>query len=435
VRSVRGPLTLRGWTFLFVGIAAFGGPFLHDGLGGLSRIAVLALSLPLVCALVVRRGEHHIRCARSLEPARVQIGEETRVTLLVENTSTVPSGRLLAEDVLPRRVSSAQPRFVIKRLDPHEIREVTYTLRPPMRGRYRIGPLTILVGDPFGMAERKRAFPGTEDLVVIPIVEHLPQVLLGGEWTGGDDSHPSAIRTAGEDDIGIREYQRGDPLHRINWRATARRGELMVRQEEQPKQSRATLLLDARWNAHRGEGPASSLEWAVSAVGSVALHLTRRGFSLRVLTETGAPLAGMAGEVLAPQPDLEGLLLDGLAEVEPSRAQSLREANVALGRSGSDSLMIAVLGALSEQDASDLARRRQGTSTAVAIMLRSWTWGTAGPDAAAEREFARNVALLRDSGWRIVPAAAGDRMADLWPLAARGAASRVTGAPLVEAGA
>ncbi len=379
VRSVRGPLTLRGWTFLFVGIAAFGGPFLHDGLGGLSRIAVLALSLPLICALVVRRGEHHIRCARSLEPARVQIGEETRVTLQVENTSTVPSGRLLAEDVLPRRVSPTQPRFVIQRLDGHETREVQYTLRPPMRGRYRVGPLTVLVRDAFGMAEVSRAFPGTEDLIVIPAVEHLPQVLLGGEWTGGDDSHPSSIRTAGEDDIGIREYQRGDPLHRINWRATARRGELMVRQEEQPKQSRATLLLDARWNAHRGEGPQSSLEWAVSAVGSVALHLTRRGFSLRVFTETGDPLVGTAADLLAPVPDVEGLLLDGLAGVEPSRVQSLRDASMALGRAGSDSLMIAVLGAMNEQDAADLARRRQGTSTGVAIMLRTWPWGPTGP--------------------------------------------------------
>jgi hypothetical protein len=153
-----------------------------------------------------------------------------------------------------------------------------------------------------------------------------------------------------------------------------------------------------------------------------------------VLTETGDPLAGTAGEVFAPVPDVEGLLLDGLAEVEPGRVTSLRDASMALGRSGSDSLMIAVLGALNEQDASDLARRRQGTSTAVAIVLRTWTWGSPGPDPQAEREFARNVALLRDSGWRIVAASAGDRLATLWPLAARGAASQIAGAPLVEAG-
>jgi hypothetical protein len=425
---------VRGWTFLFVGLAGIGLPVVHDGLGGLTRAAVLALSLPVVCAFVVHRAENQLRCTRNIDPARVQAGEPTQVSLHIENTSAVPTGRLLAEDVLPRRLSPTQPRFFV-RLGAHAGRDVTYTLAPALRGRYRIGPLTLRVGDPFGMSEVVRAFPGTEDLVVIPVIEQLPQVLLGGEWTGGDDGHPSSIRTAGEDDIGIREYQRGDPLHRINWRATARRGELMVRQEEQPRQSRATLLLDGRWNAHRGEGLGSSLEWAVSAAGSLAIHLSRRGFSLRVMTETGDPLAGTAGEVLAPVPDVEGLILDGLAELESSRVPSLRDASLALGRSGSDSLMIAVLGVMNEQDASGLARRRQGTSTAIAVMMRSWTWASPVPDAHAEREFARNVALLRDSGWRIVPATAGDRLADLWPLAARGAASRIAGGPLIEAGA
>ncbi|HEX3614575.1 MAG TPA: DUF58 domain-containing protein [Sporichthyaceae bacterium] len=432
-KSVRGPLTLRGVTFLLVGIAGAVVPIVQAGTGGLVRVAILALSLPLVCAVVVHLTENNIRCRRSIEPTRVQVGEETRVTLQLENTSGLRSGRLLAHDVLPRRISVAQPRFVIERLDGHATREIRYVLRPAVRGRYQVGPLTVRVGDPFGMSEIARAFPAVETLIVIPVVEHLPQVLLGGEWTGGDDSSPSAIRTAGEDDIGIREYHRGDPLHRINWRATARRGELMVRQEEQPRQSRATLLLDARWSAHRGEGATSSLEWAVSAVASLAIHLHRRGFSLRVLTETGDPLVGTAADLLAPVPDVEGLLLDGLAELESSRVPSLRDASLALGRAGSDSLMIAVLGTMSEQDASDLARRRQGTSTAVAIVQRAWTWAGPGSEPAAEREYTRSVALLRDAGWRVVQVRAGDRLADLWPLAARGAAG--TGIPLVEAGA
>src|SRR3990170_7585076 len=64
-------------------------------------------------------------------------------------------------------------------------------------------------------------------------------------------------------------------------------GELMVRREEQPWQSRATLFLDNRLRAHRGQGIASSLETAVSAAASIAVHLSQRGFMVRFVTAAG----------------------------------------------------------------------------------------------------------------------------------------------------
>jgi uncharacterized protein (DUF58 family) len=82
------------------------------------------------------------------------------------------------------------------------------------------------------------------------------------------------------EDVTTREYRRGDDLRRVHWRSTARTGELMVRREEQPWQSRATVVLDSRRTAHRGTGAASSLEWLVAAAASVAVHLTHAGFAV-----------------------------------------------------------------------------------------------------------------------------------------------------------
>ncbi len=52
----------------------------------------------------------------------------------------------------------------------------------------------------------------------------------------------------------MREYRLGDDLRRVHWASTARTGDLMVRREEQPWQSRATVLLDTRRMAHAGIG-------------------------------------------------------------------------------------------------------------------------------------------------------------------------------------
>ena len=89
------------------------------------------------------------------------------------------------------------------------------------------------------------------------------------------------------EDVTVREYRRGDELRRVHWRSSARVGELMVRREEQPWQSRATLFLDNRLRAHRGQGIASSLEAAVSAAASIAVHLSQRGFMVRFVTAAG----------------------------------------------------------------------------------------------------------------------------------------------------
>ena len=147
--------------------------------------------------------------------------------------------------------------------------------------------MTVRVSDPFGLIELGRAFRTTVPLTVTPRTVPLPPIPLGGAWTGSGDNRPRAFATGSAEDVTVREYRRGDDLRRVHWRSSARVGELMVRREEQPWQSRATLFLDNRLRAHRGQGIASSLEAAVSAAASIAVHLSHRGFTVRLVTATG----------------------------------------------------------------------------------------------------------------------------------------------------
>jgi uncharacterized protein (DUF58 family) len=407
VRAGLRALTSRGRSFLASGIAALLMAVIL-GENDLFRIGVLVTALPLLAAMVVARTRYRLSCARRLDPPRAEVGGEATVTLRLENVTRLPTGLLLIEDTVPYALG-VRPRFVLDRVEPRGVREIDYRVRSDLRGRYTIGPLAIRIADPFGLVELTRSFTISDTLVVTPHVAALPHVRLSGEWTGGGDSRTRSVAAAGDDDVAPREYRQGDDLRRVHWRSTARYGELMVRREEQQWQSRGALLLDTRRHAHRGEGPRSSFEVAVSAAASIGVHLAREGLGLRLVTDQGAEHLTDDG--------LSYSLLDTLAVIRHSPARSLEMGVSALRQGGGDGLIVAVLGALDPEEARELARLRHSGITGVAVLLDVGTWESGGGQAAAESQQAVET-VLAGYGWRIVRLPAGTSIASVWQDAA-----------------
>ena len=276
----------------------------------LLRVGILLLTLPLLSAWWVARTRYRLSSARGLRPPRVIAGTSATAVIRVQNVSRLPSGLLLVEDVVPWALGRPQ-RFVVDRLESGGRRDVRYELAAVARGRYTIGPVSVQMVDPFGFCRATRRFVTTDVLTVVPATVPLPAMPVGGDWSGLGEARSRAVASAGEDDVIPREYRHGDDLRRVHWKSTARSGELMVRREEHPWRTRATVLLDTRAMAHRGEGPASSFEGAVSAAASVGCHLARRGYAVRVVDADGTMLrgAGAVSESIAG-PEAEGPLLD-----------------------------------------------------------------------------------------------------------------------------
>src|SRR5690606_36746208 len=137
--------------------------------------------------------------------------------------------------------------------------------------------------DPIGLCELVRSFPTVDRITVLPQVVPLPSIRLAGEHSGTGDIRARSVAVHGEDDAATREYSHGDDLRRVHWRSTARVGELMVRREVPRWESRATVVLDTRPSARRGEGPTASFEWAVSAAASMGTHLRHSGYRVRLV--------------------------------------------------------------------------------------------------------------------------------------------------------
>jgi uncharacterized protein (DUF58 family) len=201
----------------------------------------------------------------------------------------------------------------------------------------------------------------------------------------------------------------------------------MVRREEQPWESRATVVLDTRRQGHRGEGPTSSFEWAVSAVASVALHLRGAGYKIRLVTGAGVDLD-------ATERDSDGALLDCLAEVNVSAAHDIPTLVERIRRRADGGLLIAVLGAMSLVEAQTLGALRSSGTTCVALFIDPTTWLNLPEEARAQAEAdqaASAMTLLR-AGWRVVGVEHGASLPMLWPQAARGSQGFTYRAALAE---
>ena len=153
----------------------------------LLRAAVFLLVLPLAAVAAVARTRYRLACTRGLDPARVEVGRAAQVHLRLDNVSRLPSGELRMEDTLPYALGG-RPRFVLDRVEPRGVREVTYAVSSAVRGHHRVGPLSVRLADPFGLCELTRSFSSSDELVVHPVVVPLPRVPLGGDWAGGGET-------------------------------------------------------------------------------------------------------------------------------------------------------------------------------------------------------------------------------------------------------
>ncbi|WP_409332039.1 DUF58 domain-containing protein [Trujillonella humicola] len=398
----------------------------------LVQVAVFVLALPLLSALGVARRRFRLSTRRTVTPSRLPRGGQAEVLLEVTNADRRAGGLWLLTEPLPPELGPA-PTYVLERLPAGGTAPLRYRVAGTRRGRYPLGPLRLRLVDPFGLVTRSVSGTDTGSLLVVPRVRPLTTAgLTGGEGRDGEGARRS-IAVQGEDDVSTRVYRHGDDLRKVHWRATARTGELMVRLEERPWRSSATLLLDTRTRAHllvpggqppAGDGPEDSLEWVVEAAASIGTALAAGGAAVRVVTDAGELAAADGRHGLAP-----GELLDRLAVLRPSRGTDLSAAADVLARAGGDGPVVALLGAVGAEDAARLARARSGPGADLAVLVDVAGYAPPGPRGrrgateAARATLARQqedaAAVLCDAGWRVVVAPAGRPVEEVWAALAR----------------
>ncbi len=300
MRTRLSTLTVRGRAVLGAGAAMAVMAWVF-GLQELYCIALAAAVVTICARLWVQLRRWDLRVSRIVHPTRVAAGHEARVELAVRNPTRRSSPPVEARD--PFDGGRRWARFAIAPIRPGEVRTSSYRLPSTHRGVYRLGPLELRLSDPLGLAASSRTTARESSLTVHPRYDIVP---VHGVSPHRDEDRrlpQPVIGRGGNEFYRLREYVPGDDLRHVHWPTTARVDNLVIRQPENLRRGRLTVVADLRSTVQDDE----AVEWVLSAVASVAVSGLRSGMQVRVVTTAGWDSGHGTGRDHGPA------LLDGLA--------------------------------------------------------------------------------------------------------------------------
>lgn len=259
----------------YVGVAA---PALLAGLA-LGRPELVAVAAPLavlVVAGLATASDPELAVAVAVDRERALVDDQ--VTLRLTLRAAGPVERLEVLVVVPPGMDgpdgAVRSWAVAVRLAAGEERALTVPLTCRRWGAYRLGQVHLRAHDRFRLFTWEQQLDGQAVLKVFPVPDALRALVRPFETQVSTGSHVAAQRGDGIEFADLRPFLPGDRPRSINWRATARRGGLMVNQRHPERATDVVLFLDSFLDVR---GPAgSTLDQAVGAAASLAAAYLRQ---------------------------------------------------------------------------------------------------------------------------------------------------------------
>ncbi len=277
------------------------------------------------------RASRSLKLTLAVLPRRVFPGKPVEVRVRIANRGRLPLPWLRLELHLPRRVEvqgltlQKSPLDAVLQLPfslgPHEQVERRLALQMPHRGLMRVAQAAVHLTDPLGIEDSHSALEGETTFLCYPrlhdIHAEVREAMPLGERRGRSFLDEQSRY------LGPRPYQPTDPLRRIDWRQSARRGDLFVRTYETVATAQTAIFLDPTTSRNAWDGiDTEVLERTVELTASLAHHLIERGQAV------GLYVTGIFGEAAGKRPfsvrerprggpHQLGRILEALAQLRP----------------------------------------------------------------------------------------------------------------------
>ncbi len=308
---------VRRLQIIFIGavlaIAAF-----STGLPFLFYLLYLGLLVIGGSYVLARLGLSDLEAGYAVNQLSGHVGEQVRFTYTVRNASRIP--KLFLEVHNPTSLPTGLPGRAIS-LGPRG--ERSWLVRVPLtrRGHFRVDPLVVRTGDPFGLFESAATVGEAVTVVVYPRIDRLPFFRLPPASIEGTRSSQERTLQVTPLATSVRPYAPGDSFNRIHWPSTARHGDIQVKEFDLEQTADAWIFLDLEQSVQGGRGEESTTEVGVRIAASVAdkAILENRAVGLTV---NGGHLALLPADRGARQ---HSKIMDLLAAVEADGSTPLAE--------------------------------------------------------------------------------------------------------------
>ena len=242
-----------------------------------------------------------------------RLGEEALVTLTVRNVGRRPARGILRDAWAP----TAGVAVTRHRLDlmPGRVARISTVLRPTRRGERRSDLVTVRRIGPLGLSGRQRSTAAPWAVRVLPGFpsrKHLPSRLARLRELDGRTA--LLVRGQGTEFDSLREYVIGDDVRSIDWRATARASDVMVRTWRPERDRRVLLVLDTARTSAARVGDGTRLDASMDAAFLLGALAGKAGDRVDLLAFDRSVRADVRG---APVTELLPQMSHALSSVEP----------------------------------------------------------------------------------------------------------------------
>jgi uncharacterized protein (DUF58 family) len=225
-------------TLTLLGIASRVSEFLYLAIPPLALLGVAILFRPPTMTL-------HLE--RSVTPDRGVVGEQLTIRIVLRSGSRgLPLVEIL--DRLPRGAELVEgSNHHLLAIPGGSSVTIEYRVVVHTPGSYAFGPLVARSRDPLGIRVEEQVMPASASITVAPSIERVRRFGIRPRrtkvWLG---QIMARRRGFGTEFWGIREYQPGDDVHNVNWKASARHSKLLTNEKESEQSGDAVIVLDAR---------------------------------------------------------------------------------------------------------------------------------------------------------------------------------------------
>ena len=313
--------------------------------GAISREPMIAApgALAFVIAMVAR-----IWSALSLEEITIDRtssldhafqSDEIEIVFTIENNKPLPVPCLEINEYVPRGILIEGQKAVEQSylggaeikvstaLRPYERVRIKRKLVALSRGKYRLGKTRIRSGDLFGLYPADASLDHTAwSIYVYPRIQPLLGFSLSAQRPIGDSIARHRLWDDPSRPSGVHEYRPGDPIKNIDWKTTARRNEIFVRQFDPSVSEQIVIFAEAittnvPWEGYRSD----VLEGTMNAAASISSHAIELGYKVGLVTNG---VSGSASHAVVTAGTGQGqltALLESLAMVHPIAVRTLDE--------------------------------------------------------------------------------------------------------------